>query len=143
MDKDVLFLENKIDPRDFIRLKQSIGWVAPSSEMLEKAFEHNLFSVVAFSGGNPVGMGRLVGDGVVIWYIQDVVVEPKYQGTGIGKAIVERMLEHIRKSVAPGSSTMVGLMAARGRESFYEELGFHIRPDEGHGHGMYMQLNID
>ena len=143
MDKAIVLLENRIDPQDFISLKQSIGWIAPSAQLLEKAFEHNLYSVTAYLGENAVGMGRLVGDGVVIWYIQDVVVRPEYQGTGIGKAIVEKMLDHIRACIMPGTATMVGLMSAKGRESFYEELGFHIRPDAGHGHGMYIQLNID
>ncbi|MCR5501527.1 MAG: GNAT family N-acetyltransferase [Lachnospiraceae bacterium] len=30
-----------------------------------------------------VGMGRLVGDGVMYWYLQEIVVLPEYQGRGI------------------------------------------------------------
>ena len=142
MDRAITLIENALSAQDFIRLRQSVSWGAPSAALLEKAFEHNLYSVAAVADGRVVGMGRLVGDGVVIWYIQDVIIEPGYQGQGLGKAIVERLLDHIREATPYGDSTMVGLMAAKGKEGFYEKLGFHARPDEGHGHGMYLRMSI-
>jgi len=50
-------------------------------------------------------MGRIVGDGVTICYIQDVIVLPEYQGKGIGKAIIVygkiKMKRMVAKNPAP------------------------------------------
>jgi putative acetyltransferase len=34
-------------------------------------------------------MGRLVGDGAMYWYLQEIVVLPKYQRQGIGAQLLE------------------------------------------------------
>ena len=34
-------------------------------------------------------MGRLVGDGAMYWYLQEIVVLPEYQRQGIGAQLIE------------------------------------------------------
>jgi ribosomal protein S18 acetylase RimI-like enzyme len=82
----------------------------------------SLFGVVALDGDAVVGMGRLVGDGAVYFYIQDVAVDPDYQGRGIGRMIVEALLRHIRET-APGPA-FVGLFATDPALPLYERYGF-------------------
>ena len=117
-------LENKLKAEDFIRLKLSAGFRERSVELVEKALDNNLYDVVAVTGGEVIGMGRLVGDGVMYWYLQEIVVLPEYQGNGIGTAIVNRLLEYITKHTEKGDFTSVGLTAAEGKEGFYERFGF-------------------
>ena len=69
-----------------------------------------------------VGMGRLVGDGHMYFYIQDVAVDPTHQGQGIGQQIIDSLLEHIRE-VAPGP-VFVGLFATDAALPLYERNGF-------------------
>ena len=95
-------LENKLKAKDFIRLKLSAGFRERSVELVEKALDNNLYDVVAVTGGEVIGMGRLVGDGVMYWYLQEIVVLPEYQGNGIGTAIVNRLLEYITKHTEKG-----------------------------------------
>jgi GNAT superfamily N-acetyltransferase len=52
------------------------------------------------AGDRAVGMGRLVGDGVMYFYVQDLAVEPGYQGRGVGQAILDALLGWVRQ-VAP------------------------------------------
>lgn len=95
-------------------------------EQADKAINNSLFNVVAKINGQIVGMGRLVGDGVMYWYLQEIIVLPEYQGKGIGKSIVIRLLEHIRETMQPGTQVSVGLTAVHGKEPFYEKLGFSL-----------------
>lgn len=58
------------------------------------------------------------------WYLQEIIVLPEYQGKGIGKSIVNRLLEHVRETAIPGTGVEVGLTAVKGKEAFYEKFGF-------------------
>ncbi len=84
-----------------------------------------------------MGMGRLVGDGAMYWYLQEIVVLPEYQGKGIGKSIVNRLLEHIKSAAVPGTIIDIGLTAVKGKEPFYEKFGFLVRST---GMGQLMEI---
>lgn len=116
--------ENQLTAEDFIRLKTATGFMDRPLEQAEKAIRNGLFNVTAICDGEVVGMGRLVGDGAMYWYLQEIIVLPEYQGKGIGKSIVNRLLEHIRKNSIPGTGVEVGLTAVKGKEPFYEKFGF-------------------
>ena len=103
----------------------------------EKALKNGLFNVSAICGGQVVGMGRLVGDGAMYWYLQEIVVLPEYQGKGIGKSIVNRLLEHIKSAAVPGTIIDIGLTAVKGKEPFYEKFGFLVRST---GMGQLMEI---
>jgi len=79
-------------------------------------------------------MGRIVGDGGIFSLIVDIIVIPEYQGQGIGKTIVQNIMDWINANCAVGST--VWLFAAQGREGFYEKFGFKKRPMDGYGAGM-------
>ena len=49
--------------------------------------------VTARESGQLVGFGRLLSDGAVISYINNMAVSPQYQQQGIGKAILDRLVE--------------------------------------------------
>ena len=116
--------ENQLTAEDFIRLKTATGFMDRPLEQAKKAIRNGLFNVTAICDGKVVGMGRLVGDGAMYWYLQEIIVLPEYQGKGIGKSIVNRLLEHIRENSIPGTGVEVGLTAVKGKESFYEKFGF-------------------
>ena len=56
---------------------------------------------------------------------------------------MKRLLQHIYLHTSAGTFTTVGLMAAKGKEGFYEKLGFEARPDDHSGAGMirYIENN--
>ena len=79
---------------------------------------------MAIVNNEVVGMGRIVGDGVMYWYLQEIIVLPEYQGKGIGTGIVNYLLDYIKKHTEDETFTSVGLTAAEGKTSFYERFGF-------------------
>lgn len=136
-------LDNLLTPEDFIRLRVSAGFATTPREQAAKAIRNSLLCVTAVCDGNTVGMGRLVGDGVMYWYLQEIIVHPDYQSRGIGRSIVRHLLEYVRRTALPGTRVTVGLMAAAGKESFYEQLGFFRRPNDRCGAGMIQWLDIE
>ena len=94
---------------------------------------HSCFAVCAYDGSDLVGMGRVVGDFGLCFYIQDViVVRPTRRGAwGCHHASHDEV--HLG---ARGQDTYVGLMSAVGKEPFYHQYGFTSRPTDTLGAGM-------
>jgi ribosomal protein S18 acetylase RimI-like enzyme len=59
-----------------------------------------------------------LADGVDCSYICDVAVHPEYQGQGLGKQVVMKLVEFSREH------RKIILYAAVGKEPFYLKLGF-------------------
>ncbi len=85
-----------------------------------------------------VAMGRMLFDFGYTAYLGDVIVRPEYQGQGIGKRIVENLIDRTMDSAHEGEWIMFILGAAKNKEPFYEKLGFQKRPNETSGGGMSM-----
>lgn len=135
---EITYIENNLAVQDFNMLRNSVGMLTKPCFQAEKALKNGLFSIVAYHGDNVVGMGRLVGDGSMYWYVQDVVVLPEYQGLGIGKEIMRRLKDFVLINTEPDTITTIGLMAAKGKEEFYKKLGFRSRPNDKEDPGMIM-----
>lgn len=68
--------------------------------------------------GRLVGVGRALADGIDTSYICDVALLPEYQGRGLGKQIVGRLVEQSR------GHKKILLYAVPGKEPFYRKFGF-------------------
>ncbi len=75
--------DNALTATDFIRLKKATGFRDRPIKQVENALVNDLFDVVAVCDEQVVGMGRLVGDGVMYLYLQEIIVLPEYQGNGM------------------------------------------------------------
>ena len=116
--------DNVLTAEEFIRIKVAAGFMDRPLEQVEKALSNGLFNISAICDGKGVGMGRLVGDGAMYWYLQEIIVLPEYQGKGIGKSIVNRLIDYVKKTAIPGTCVEIGLTAVKGKEPFYEQFGF-------------------
>ena len=93
-----------------------------------EALPRSLFAVVAVADGNTVGMGRIVGDGAIFFYVQDIAVLPQWQGRGVGKAILSALVGWVHEN-APEKS-FLGVFAVKGTEVFYERFGFAVHSED-------------
>ena len=118
----------------FIAMRAACGWGEISEDMAERALGQAVATVTAHDGETLIGFGRVVGDGALYFYVQDVIVAPSYRGQGIAFSIVTRLLDEIAPLTGPGAT--IGLMAAKGVEPLYEKLGFLRRPTNRTGAGM-------
>ncbi|WP_186808204.1 GNAT family N-acetyltransferase [Agrococcus baldri] len=117
---------------------ESVGWDDHFDwASLPASLDGSLHGVVALEGGLAVGVGRLVGDGVRYFAVQDVMVRPDATDQGIASAIVERLLAWVRGS-APAEA-VIGLFASPAAVGVYAELGFVAADDDPLG----MTLTLD
>ena len=76
----VSLIENDITVEEYLYLRDKVNWKKLSSAQAAKALANCLYVVKAVDeSGNLIGMGRVVGDGAVICYIQDLIVVPEAQ----------------------------------------------------------------
>lgn len=137
----MLFLkENDLDVETYLQLRSAVNWVSLDPVQAERALDRSLYIVTVYDEDKAVGMGRLVGDGAVISYIQDLIVVPEYQGKKIGSKIIDRLISRAEELRMPGTVMMLDLMCAKGREQFYEKHGFIARPTDTLGPGMIQYL---
>lgn len=133
--------DNELDVNTYLSLRAEVGWKPLTEKQAKTAIEGSLLTVVAYDKDKPVGMGRLVGDGAVICYIQDLIVIPEYQGMGVGNQIIESLIDYVEEIQLPGTQMMLDLMCAVGRESFYKKYGFITRPTDKLGPGMIRYID--
>ena len=135
MDRSPLTLcLNAPTPEEFVALRAGVGWGTLDLAMAGDSLANTLFHVTVRDEQKLVGMGRVVGDGVLYFYIQDVVVAPGQQGRGIGRMLMEAIEHYLAGATRPGAT--VGLLAAQGKEGFYRRYGYLERSGDPLGKGM-------
>jgi GNAT superfamily N-acetyltransferase len=82
-----------IEATEFLKLRDALDWGRLSSEDAQRSLDRSLFFARAMDGDEVVGFGRVVGDGVMYFYIQDMMVAANRQGEGIGARILESFLQ--------------------------------------------------
>ena len=120
------------DKHQYARLFATTGWndeYALDAEQLRAAIGGSWYAVSAYDGGELVGFGRLISDGVLHALVVDLIVLPERQGQGIGRAILGRLIERCE---ARGVRD-VQLFCARGKRGFYEKMGFEARSTDAPG----------
>lgn len=91
----ILYKEtSNIAPKQIKRLYDSVGWKAYTREMEQvcRGISNSLYVLTAWNEDVLVGLVRVIGDGETIIYIQDILVNPKYQQQGIGEQLLTRTL---------------------------------------------------
>lgn len=89
-----------------------------SANDLKTSFSNSMFKCFIYDSGKLIAAGRALADGIDCSYICDVAVHPDYQGQGLGKQLVSRLVELSK------DHRKIILYAAVGKEPFYLKLGF-------------------
>ena len=105
-----------------VRLYRSVGWTAYTADpdRLARAVTGSSLVLVACRGDALLGLARAVSDGETICYLQDVLVVPEEQRRGIGRLLVEAVLQHyaaVRQKVLLTDDTPE-------QRAFYGSLGY-------------------
>lgn len=93
-----------------------LGHKDPSD--LKVAFSNSMFKCFVYDSGRLIAAGRALADGRDCSYICDVAVHPDYQGIGLGKQVVTKLVTLSKEH------KKIILYAAVGKEPFYRKLGF-------------------
>jgi predicted GNAT family N-acyltransferase len=112
-------------------LHTAVGWNNIDDKGVATALKNSLFGVVVTNNGKTIGCGRVIGDGAMYFYIQDIIVVLEFQGKGLGKLIMDAIMEFVASHALP--HTFVGLMAAKDKAGFYVKYGFKERATDSPG----------
>ena len=107
-----------------------VSSVADSIEEAEETPEGSPWYRAVYLDGEPVGFVMLSWDVtpqppdiIGPWFLWKLIVDERYQGRGVGREIVERVVELIRAQGATELYTS-HVVAEDGPDGFYERLGF-------------------
>ncbi len=115
---------NKLTAEEFIYLWESVWGNAPTKEQIELALTNSIFVVSVYDRGKVAAMARMIGDMGLCYYIKDVVVHPDYQKKGIGRGLINELLDFIKSNGISGTQIFVELCAMPDKIPFYEKFGF-------------------
>ena len=107
-----------VDWEELSKLYQLAPLGVKPADNLKVVFSNSKFRCFVYDEGQLVGVGRALADGVDTSYICDIAVLPSHQGTGLGKRIVNRLVD-----LSKGHKKII-LYAVPGKESFYRKFGF-------------------
>ena len=84
----------KLTQQQLLGLYEDAGWTAYTKdiEQLQQAVQHSLSVITAWKEDELVGLIRVVGDGLTIIYIQDILVKKVVQNQGIGFELMQQIL---------------------------------------------------
>lgn len=86
-------------------------------DVILRTIEHSL-NFGLFHGGRQVGFARVVTDRATVGYLCDVVVADGHRGRGLGKWILQTILDH------PELKTCRIDLFTRDAQDFYHQFGF-------------------
>lgn len=107
---------------DFVERMLRTSYWAPNRarSVIERSLEASV-PLSVFHRGRQVAFARIVSDLVTFAWIADVIVDPQYRGRGIGKWMMECIMEH--PAVAGTSQQLLRTTDAHG---LYARYGFEI-----------------
>lgn len=106
-----------VDWDEFCDLFWRVGFGKREPELARQIFAASYAYCFAWDQTTLIGSARALSDGIFSSAIYDVLVEPEYQGQGVGKALMNNLLSRL-----PKRSVM--LISTHGHEGFYQKLGF-------------------
>jgi GNAT superfamily N-acetyltransferase len=118
----------------FIHIRQSVGWDNPEKSVVSNSIKNSLFWVCLYKSERLVATGRVIGDGAMYFYIQDIIVAPEYQGRGLARTLMESIEVYLSQECKKHAT--VGLLSVKGKEAFYNKFDYLLRDGNKLGHGM-------
>ncbi len=119
-------------PFDLVELEQllsSVGWSRRPVRRVRRALDNSLLKVGLWRHDPKfprlVGFARCTGDGILEATVWDVAIHPLYQGAGLGKQLMNHILDELSKK----GVERVTLFADPGVVDFYVRQGWFLEPN--------------
>jgi ribosomal protein S18 acetylase RimI-like enzyme len=123
--KENFFIYDDVKHVNFIKVQELLSasyWASERSiDVIQKSVEHSeCFSL--YSGEIQIGFARVVTDYSTFGYIADVIIDSNYRGQGLGKWLVETVIND------PRWKDKFLLLATDDAHSLYQKYGFKQSP---------------
>jgi GNAT superfamily N-acetyltransferase len=109
---------SEIDWVHVCEIFEKVNWRTRLPEEIEKAFRLSTWTLFVFRDEQLIAFGRTIDDGRYYAMLGDIVVDPDFQGNGLGKKMVNTLNGQLE------NYHFVTLTAAPGKDKFYKSLGW-------------------
>jgi len=126
MDEEIsVQIVKTADNEQLKNLYTETGWWNPDidnkdPELINKIIQGSFCFVVAFINDKIIGMGRAISDGASDSYIQDIVVLNEFRGRGVGRLIIDKLINYLKSK----DINWITLVSEPEAASFYHKYGF-------------------
>ena len=114
MNIEYLFDDKDVGVDEFVELANNVWPRNYDKEKVKVALSHTI-NVTARNDGELIGCVRILTDYVFFGTITEILVLPAYQKKGIGKALMEQVMENTPTNLYFGAQPVA--------EGFYEKIG--------------------
>ena len=133
----------QITPEEYLALRKTAGWMEFPLEEAATCVNNAYLMLCVRDEDKVIAAARLLWDGGYVAFLSDLVVDPAYQGQGIGRKLMENVIQRIKADMKPGYKVKLTLNSSKGKEPFYEKFGFRERPNEDAGAAMDQWLTFE
>jgi ribosomal protein S18 acetylase RimI-like enzyme len=145
-ESQYVILQGLPTPQTYHDLRKLAGMTPPPMEAVPKSLANSFCCIVGYErkhmlddttprpGQDAIAMGRLVGDGSLFLILVDVAVHPHHQRKGLGKRIMQKLVDYVDEH-AP--LAYVSLVAEEQAQKLYPLYGFK---DVAPSIGMYRMI---
>ena len=117
--------ERNFKAKDLEELYLSVEWFSGNyPERLLKALNNCQTVFTAWDEGKLIGLVNALDDGELTAYVHYLLVNPNYQGTGVGRKLMEMIKEKYKDYL-----TLVLIAENQGVIDFYKKLDFKLEED--------------
>ena len=125
----VFSTDRDLDLYELEELCDRVGWARRPLRKVKKAIEHSFLVVsmweIIGKKRRLIGFARATSDHAFNATIWDVVVDPKFQSRGLGKAMMKYAINQLRSA----DISNITLFADPQVVTFYQRLGFILDPE--------------
>jgi predicted N-acetyltransferase YhbS len=132
---EVIVSERVPTATEYIDLRARMDWGTIDEATAVKTIEAAAFTACLRDNGRLIGLARVMGDGVMYFFLADLIVDPEFLGGGHGERLMRLVTDYFDRNAKPGAS--ITLVPLNGREFFYERFGFVRCPSGPFGTGMH------
>ena len=115
--------KNLIDLERVYELLSNTYWAnSRTKDTVKTSVEHSLCYGI-YKDQYMIGFARCVTDHAVMYWLGDVVIDEKYRGQGLGKALVNFIIG--QEELLP----LIGILSTKDAHGLYEKYGFRLNKE--------------
>lgn len=111
----------QISPKEVSELRNSVGWNG-MEQCYKNSLNKSYFYICCFDDNKLIGFLDVVSNGVTDAYIQDVIVNPDFQGKGIGTNLMKLAIDKLIED----NIYMISVLFHESLSPFYKKFGFNL-----------------
>ncbi|HAT4986105.1 TPA: GNAT family N-acetyltransferase [Serratia marcescens] len=108
-----------IDWQRLCELLEAAGLGKRDPHTLQRVYQHSQFCYWGFIGDELIATAHAISDLTSVAYLADVAIDPHYQGQGLGRRLMDRVMQDL----APLGKIFI--YSVPEKLAFYKKYGFH------------------